>query len=266
MSNTLAILAGNGALPQALAAANPEALFVSFEGLQIEIPNQRHFAASFNRFGALFDALNAAGITTVTFAGAMTRPALDPSSFDAKTMSLAPRLMAAMAGGDDGLLRDIIAVFEEQGFTVQGAHQVLPDLVATTGLLAGESPNAIDQTDAKRGMDILTALSPCDVGQGVVVARGMCLGVETLQGTDAMLGFVAVTPADLRQSGGVFVKAAKIGQDLRVDMPAIGPDTVASVVAAGLNGIVIAAGQVMILERAKTIKAIKAAGLFLLAL
>ena len=266
MSKTLAILAGYGALPQILAAANPDALFVSFEGVAVEVPTQRHFAASFNQFGALFDALRHAGISTVSFAGAMTRPALDPSKFDAKTMALAPRLMAAMAGGDDGLLRDIIAVFEGEGFEVMGAHQVVPDLVAQAGLLAGNAPDAKDQIDAKRGMDILTALSPVDVGQGVVVASGLCLGVETLQGTDAMLNFVAATPKHLRHSGGVFVKAAKTAQDLRVDMPAIGPDTVASVAAANLNGIVIAAGRVLILERAKTLLAIEAAGLFLLAL
>lgn len=270
MSKTLAILAGYGALPQNLAAANPDALFVSFEGVEIEVPNQPHFAASFNKFGALFDALRDAGITTVTFAGAMTRPALNPAEFDAQTMALAPRLMTAMAGGDDGLLREIIAVFEAEGFQVKGAHQVLPDLVAKAGLLAGNDPADTEMNDAKRGMEILNALSAVDVGQGVVVAAGLCLGVETLQGTDAMLKFVASTPENLRrnQAGarGVFVKAAKTDQDLRIDMPAIGPDTVASVAEAGLAGIVVSAGSVMIVERDETLKAVAAAGLFLLAL
>jgi len=266
MSNSLAILAGQGALPQMLADANADALFVSFEGVDVTVPLPRHYAASFNAFGGLFEALHAADITTVTFAGAMTRPALNPAAFDAKTIALAPRLMAAMAGGDDGLLREVIAVFEAEGFQVKGAHQILPALIAPAGLLAGAEPDATANTDAKRGMAILNALSDMDVGQGVVVANGQCLGVETLQGTDAMLGFVAATPKHLRQTGGVFVKAAKQGQDLRVDMPAIGPDTVASVAAANLSGIVIAADRVMILERAKTLQVIKAAGLFLLAL
>lgn len=266
MSQTLAILAGYGTLPQTLAAANPDALFVSFEGVAVEVPTQHHFAASFNTFGALFDALRVASISTVTFAGAMTRPALNPAEFDAKTMALAPRLMAAMAGGDDGLLREIIVVFEAEGFQVKGAHQVLPDLVAKAGLLAGNEPAASDMADAKRGMEILNALSAVDVGQGVVVAAGLCLGVETLQGTDAMLKFVASTPENLRRGKGVFVKSAKTDQDLRIDMPAIGPDTVASVAAAGLAGLVVSAGSVMILERDKTLQAIAAAGLFLLAL
>jgi len=264
MTASLAILAGHGALPQMLAGANADALFVSFEGVDVTVPLPRHFAASFNQFGTLFETLHTAGITTVTFAGAMTRPALNPVAFDAQTLALAPRLMGAMAGGDDGLLREIVAVFEEQGFEVLGAHQVMPDLVAQAGLLAGQTPDATAYKDANRGMGILKALSDVDVGQGVVVANGLCLGVETLQGTDAMLGFVAATPENLRQTGGVFVKCAKTGQDLRVDMPAIGPDTVASVAAANLDGMVIAAGRVMILERAKTIAAIKAAGLFLL--
>lgn len=266
MSASLAILAGHGALPQLLASANTEALFVSFEGVDVTVPLPRHFAASFNQFGALFETLHAAGINTVTFAGAMTRPALNPAAFDAQTLALAPRLMGAMAGGDDGLLREIVAVFEEQGFVVLGAHQVMPDLVAQAGLLAGHMPDAADMADTKRGMKILVALSGVDVGQGVVVANGLCLGVETLQGTNAMLDFVAASPTHLHKSGGVFVKAAKTGQDLRVDMPAIGPDTVATVAAANLNGIVISAGRVMILERAKTFEAIKAAGLFLQAL
>lgn len=269
MSRRLAILAGHGALPQSLSAANPEALFVSFEGVDVEIPTPQHLAASFNQFGALFEALKAAGITEITFAGAMSRPALNPAVFDAKTIALAPRLMAAMAGGDDGLLREIIAVFEAEGFQVLGAHQVLPELVAEAGLLAGAAPDEAALADAKRGRDILNALSGMDVGQGVVVAQGLCLGVETLQGTDAMLGFVAATPKHLRKpggmKGGVLLKAAKQGQDLRVDMPVIGPETVAAVAAANLGGIVIAAGSVMILERAKTLQAIEAAGLFLLA-
>ncbi|MDO6646773.1 LpxI family protein, partial [Acinetobacter guillouiae] len=84
--------------------------------------------------------------------------------------------------------------------------------------------------------DILLALSPLDVGQGAVVAGGLVLGIETLQGTDALLRFVGDTPAPLRRcQGGVLVKAPKRGQDLRVDMPAIGPDTVRNAAAAGLE-------------------------------
>jgi DUF1009 family protein len=259
-----AILAGQGALPQALAAGDPRAVFVSFAGVPVDVPGCDHIAASFERFGALFDDLKNAGVTQVVFAGAMSRPDLNPALFDAKMMQLAPRLMAAMAGGDDGLLREVVSIFEAEGFSVVGAHTLLPALVADAGVLTGTAGDR-DMADGARGREILAVLGPLDTGQGVVVAGGLCLGIETLQGTDAMLDFVARTPRHLRRAKGVMVKCAKPGQDLRVDMPAIGPETVAAARRAGLAGIVIAAGQVLILDRDLVLSMLGDAGMFLLA-
>jgi DUF1009 family protein len=262
----LAILAGQGALPHLIADANPQALFVHFRGVPVDLPGIDVMEASFERFGEMFDNLRGAGVTEVVFAGGLSRPALNPANFDAKMAHLAPGFMAAMAGGDDGLLRAVIAAFEEDGFAVRGAHQLVPGLTAEPGLLAGPAPSDLDRADALRARAILTALGPLDVGQGVVVADGQALGVETAQGTDAMLRFVAQTPDELRhRARGVLVKAPKPGQDLRIDMPAMGPATVAAAATAGLAGIVIAAGQVLLIDRAQTLRDAEAAGLFLLA-
>ena len=262
----LAILAGQGALPQMIAAERPQALFVHFDGVSVELPANDTLAASYERFGEMFAGLQAAGITEVVFAGGLARPALNPANFDARMQQLAPGFMAAMSGGDDGLLRAVISAFEGEGFAVRGAHEVLPALTAAPGLLAGPGPSDADMRDAGRARAILQALGPLDVGQGVVVADGQALGVETAQGTDAMLGFVAQTPQKLRQrERGVLVKAPKPGQDLRIDMPAIGPETIAAAAKAGLAGIVISAGDVLLIERAETLAAAGAAGLFLLA-
>ncbi|WP_204114264.1 LpxI family protein [Shimia biformata] len=261
----LAILSGAGALPVALAAAHPDAVIVTFAGVDHthDRPVCEH---RFEKMGALFDDLKAQGATDVVFAGGMARPPLDPSAFDATMAGIAPRLVAALQGGDDALLRLVIAVFEEQGFTVRGAHELLPGLTAEEGLLAGPTPSEQQQKDASFATDILLALSPLDVGQGAVVAGGLCLGIETLQGTDALLSFVAATPDKLRRTkGGVLVKAPKRGQDLRVDMPAIGPDTIRNAAAAGLSGVVIAANRVVVLDRDATLAAARDTGLFLLA-
>ena len=262
----LGILAGQGALPQMIAAAHPDALFMHFDGVAVELPDNESVAASFEKFGALFDALRAGEVGEVVFAGGLARPALNPANFDAKMMQLAPGFMAAMQGGDDGLLRAVIAAFEAEGFTVRGAHELVDGLTASPGLLAGPEPGEIDLADMARARAILAALGPLDVGQGVVVADGQALGVETAQGTDAMLRFVAETPEALRQRArGVFVKAPKPGQDLRIDMPAVGPGTVAAVAKAGLAGIVITAGEVLVLEREASLRAAEEAGVFLLA-
>ncbi|WP_163849735.1 UDP-2,3-diacylglucosamine diphosphatase LpxI domain-containing protein [Pseudooceanicola aestuarii] len=259
----LGVIAGAGALPAALAAADPQALCIAFEGADVALPEDRLFRHRIERLGGVFDALRAGGVTRVVLAGAMARPALDPAALDPVMQALAPRLLAAMQGGDDTLLRLVVAVFEAEGFAVLGAHELLPELTAAAGHLAG--PVVLDRAlaDAARGAAILDALAPVDVGQGCVVAQGLCLGIETLQGTDALLDFVARTPAHLRGEGGVFCKRPKAGQDLRVDMPAIGPDTIAGARAAGLAGICIAARGVVILNRAETLAAAQAAGISL---
>jgi hypothetical protein len=265
MSGRLAILACGGALPVALAAAYPEALCVTFASVAHRLGQgtQEH---RFEQFGVLFEALRAEGVTRLVLAGSLARPALDPARLDPVTMALAPRIMAALRAGDDGLLSTVIAIFEEQGFDVLGAHELLPDLTAAEGLRLGPEPDASDEADALRAADILTALSPLDIGQGCVVAGGQCLGIETAQGTDALLQFVAGTDPNLRpKARGVFFKAAKQGQDLRVDMPAIGPSTIAACAQAGLAGLMIEPGRVMILDRDATLAALQDSGLFLIA-
>jgi hypothetical protein len=266
MGGGLAVIAGEGALPGAVVAENHGALLVRIEGVEAHNPGAPEIAASFERLGQLFDDLRAHGVTEVCLAGAMRRPALNPVAFDPKMRALAPRLGAAMQGGDDALLRLVIAVFEEEGFAVRGAHELAPGLTAGAGLLAGRPPDRAARDDAHRATEILAALGPADVGQACVVAGGLCLGIETVQGTDFLLRQVAATDPGLRRGAkGVLVKRPKPGQDLRVDLPAIGPGTVAGAAAAGLAGIVIAAHAVLILERAATREAAEAAGLFLLA-
>ncbi|SHJ25923.1 hypothetical protein SAMN05444000_106157 [Shimia gijangensis] len=260
----LAILSGAGALPVTLANAYPEAVRVVFHGVDhaMQAPLAQH---RFEKLSVLFEDLKQRGVTRVVLAGAMSRPALDPTQLDPFMMRLAPRLMAAMQGGDDAILRLIITVFEEQGFAVVGAHDLLPEITVLDGVIAGPDPSDAQLADAGRATDILLALSPLDVGQGAVVSAGLCLGIETLQGTDALLRFVADTPEHLRRAkGGVLVKAPKRGQDLRVDMPAIGPETVRNAAAAGLDGIVVSSGKVVLLDRADTLKALNETGLFLL--
>lgn len=263
MTGRLAILACGGALPVALAQNNPDAVLICFvgvpHGLGAEAEEHR-----FEKLGALIERLQSAGVTRVVLAGNLARPTLDPAVFDAETKALAPNLMRAMQGGDDALLSAVISLFEAQGFDVLGAHELLPDLTAREGLCLGPRPDATAEMDAARAADILAALSPLDIGQGCVVAGGQCLGIETAQGTDALLRFVAATdPACRPTAPGVFVKAAKRGQDLRVDMPAIGPATIKAVAAAGLAGVMIEPERVMILERDKTLAALADSGLFL---
>ncbi|WP_424976152.1 LpxI family protein [Dinoroseobacter sp. S124A] len=245
----LALVAGRGGLPLALASALQRAgrpfRVYALEGFAPDLPDVTLFRVE--ALGRLLRDMRKAGISEVCFAGAMQRPPVDMAKLHPLSLSLVPRLMKVIGKGDDRLLREVIAIFEEAGLQVRGAHEVSPDLLATGAV--GRQPTEAERTDAARGAEILSALGPLDLGQGCVVAGGLCLGVETLQGTDAMLGFVAETRGGLAKTAGVFVKRAKPGQDLRIDMPTIGPDTVTAAARAGLSGIAVQEGAVLVLDR-----------------
>lgn len=255
----LCIIAGEGQLPVDLAAAvagaNRPVILAQMQGHTCENPGN-HEVVDFRveKLAALFQALKARQVTDVVLAGTVHRPRIDWRAFDVATLLMAPRILRILSRGDDGLLRAVIAMFEGQGFRIRGAHEFLSDLVASPGTLTARAPTADDLRDAARAREILTALAPKDVAQACIVARNLCLGIESLYGSDALLRYVADNRAARHpHSGGVFAKIAKPGQDLRVDMPVIGPATVEAAVAAGLSGICLEAGRVMILSAADVI-------------
>jgi DUF1009 family protein len=261
----IAVIAGRGALPGIVAAALDTPIVASPEGFAPEglTPD---LVFRIERLVPFMDHLAREGVTRVVFAGAVTRPRLDPALFDAATAQLVPEILSAIRSGDDAALRAVIGMFEDHGFQVIGAHQAAPLLVPGPGVLSGNVTEP-DRRDAARAAEIVAAIGAIDVGQAAVVAQGLCLATEALPGTDAMLDFVARHAAALRPDPkgprGVLYKAPKPGQDLRADLPAIGPETVRGAAAAGLEGIMIAAGGVMVLDRAATVAAADAGGLFL---
>jgi len=254
----LAIIAGLGDLPAAVAGALPDPpLVCALDGFAPEgLAVDRVFR--FERLVPFLRQLTDEGVDRVVFAGAMSRPRFDPASFDPATAQLVPQFLAAIAQGDDAMLRVAISLFEDAGLAVVGLAGIAPQLLVGPGLLGSVAATALDEADAARGRSILDALAPVDVGQGCVVAGGLCLGIEVIFGTDALLADVA---ARRQGRGGVFIKRAKTGQDLRVDLPTIGPATVQAVIAAGLSGICVQQGRVVVLHREQVIADADAAGL-----
>ena len=261
-SGKLALIAGAGGLPAALVASlATRPVICALEGFA---PSGLTLYQTFRveRLAVFLRWLEDQGVTEVCFAGAVQRPALDPSLFDPATATMVPRLLAAMGQGDDATLREVLAIFAEHGFALRGVAEVAPHLIPGPGLYAGTlTPQ--DEKDAARAAAIVTAMGAVDVGQGCVVAGGLCLAVETLPGTDAMLGFVAQIPQGLRPAKGLFYKAPKPTQDRRIDLPAMGVETVRKAAAAGLGGISWQAGGVICLDLAAMQAEATAQGLFL---
>lgn len=271
-TGALAIVAGRGDLPRMLAEecrrqGRPYHLVI-FEGIRLDwVAGHPVIPAVYEKPGRLFAALRQAGCTEIVFAGGIRRPRLSLSRFDFKAVTLAPRLFRALASGDDAALRIVAGIFEDEGLKIVAAHQILADLIVGEGVLTRVAPSEADRRDAARAAEIAEALGRVDVGQGAVVAQGICLGLESIQGTDAMLDMVARSAADFRPdpdgARGVLLKAPKPGQDWRSDLPAIGPGTVEAAHRAGLAGVVVQAGGVLILGRGETIARADDLGLFI---
>lgn len=228
-----------------------------------------HEVVRLGAVGRMLGLLRARRVRDLVLAGRVTRPSLLSFRFDAEGARLVAKLgRRALFGGDDGLLSAVLGVLREEGFNPIGAQELLSELLVEAGLLTRATPDATARADIARGIVVTQALGAADVGQGCIVQQGLVLGVEAIEGTDALLARCAA----LRREGpgGVLVKLVKPRQDVLVDLPVIGPETVRGAAAAGLQGIAIEARSghagTLVVDRDATVAAADAAGLFLIAI
>ena len=291
----LALIAGTGALPPALVARlDTPPLVCAMRGFEPALPVDIGFRLE--HLGSFLAKLKKRGVTRICMAGAVRRPPVDPAEIDAATAPLVPRIQAALTQGDDGALRVFIGIMEEMGFTVVPAHDVAPDLLPRTGVLTKAGPASSHTADAFAGEECVRQMGLADSGQACVIRDGAVVLREDSQGTDAMLKKIAL-PYDTRPSasdpldwafevavdlakevkawfakgiqrpddapGGILFKAPKPDQDRRADLPLIGPRTAMLAAEAGLDGIVVEAGGVMVLDLAAVRRILDAQGMFL---
>lgn len=246
----LALIAGGGDLPGQLARAQAEApLICAYVGAQVQGLNI-DMTFRLETLGTLLVKLAEQGVTQVCFAGGIDRPQLDPSKLDAETAPLVPLFMEALKEGDDGALRVLQSIFETTGFEVVGAHQLVPELVAPPGVLSIKWPDGQMRKDAAKAAGVIEALSYLDVGQACIVGSDQVFAIEAMGGTDHML---STLPNAAKSYPCILFKGPKSGQSKQIDMPTIGPETLEMAHKMGLTGIVVDAGDVIILspERCK---------------
>lgn len=227
-----------------------------------------HSWIKWGEVGRLFDILNKQRCKDIVIVGSVKRPDLAQVRFDLGAVKNLPFLLSLRTGGDNSVLGNIVKFFENKGFQVRGAHEIAPSLLTASGVVTKQSPERVDLEDIETGLEVVKSLGPFDIGQAVVVARGHVLAVEAAEGTDAMLQRCA----ELRQWGaksraersGVLIKCPKSGQDLRIDLPAIGPRTIELAAEAGLKGVAVRAGHVLMADRAGLFEAAARHQLFLL--
>lgn len=270
------LIAGGGVLPFALAdsllAQGRTPIFIGLKGFcdAQRIANYRHHWFSIGQFGSIMTTLRQEGCSDITFIGNLVRPAFRDLRFDWLAVRILPRILKGLRGGDNHILSATASVFEDGGFRVLGVRDLAPDLLMPSGCLTGIQPDVASLSDAAKGQEVLQTISPFDVGQAVVVIDGHVVSIEDIAGTDALLARIK----DLRESGrlraksgrGVLVKAPKRGQDLRLDLPALGPQTIQGVAEAGLAGIAVVAGHSVVAEPQAMVEAADSAGIFVVGL
>lgn len=265
MAAKLGILAGSGRLPGLLIdscrASGRDFFVLAFKGQAdpAVVENAPHAWIRLGAAGQGFAILRAQGVEELVMAGGVRRPSLVDLRPDMQAIRFFARL-GRRGLGDDGLLRAVIDLLESEGFHVVGADQLLPALKAESGPLGAHLPDEQAKADITRGIDVLSALGAADIGQAVVVQQGIVLGVEAVEGTDALIERCGTLKR--AGAGGVLVKFSKPKQETRVDLPTVGPDTIEKAISADLRGVAIEAGSTLVVDRAELVRRADRAGLF----
>lgn len=269
MKPKLGIVAGGGNLPRRIADVcvkeNRPYQILAIEG-QADAKELSKHPVLWCRLGAAakaIDFLHEHEVQEVVMAGPVKRPSLAAIRPDMKALQVITKA-GARAFGDDGILRAVIDVIENEGVKVVGIDSILPNLRPKAGQLGDHRPNEDAERDIARGVEVLAALSALDVGQAVVVQQGMVLGIEAAEGTDRLID----RTSDLAGPGpkGVLIKLPKYGQEERVDLPTIGPKTIDLASKAGLAGIALKADGALVIDNEETIRRADASDIFIVAL
>jgi len=272
VSSPVGVIAGGGVMPFAVADSLSKRgiapVLFALRGAcdPAGLARFRHHWISVGELGRATKLFRSEGCRDLVFIGTLARPAISDIRLDWGTLRVLPHVWASFRGGDDHLLSSIGRIFEREGFRMVGIRDIAPDLLTPEGCFTRAVPDADASADIVLAREVLTALSPFDIGQAVVVIDRHVVGVEDIEGTDGLLARIAGLRRQgrirARESRGVLVKAPKRSQDLRFDLPTIGPRTVEGAANAKLAGIAVVAGSTLVAEPQAMIEQADARGLF----
>ncbi len=246
----LGLIAGYGSFPLELAAAMKQ------QGLELHVVAIREetsrtieeYADSIHwlhvgQVGAMIRAFRQASVTRAVMAGKVQKLHLFRNFRPDMT---AIRGLARLADRrDDSILNALAGLLAEAGIELVSQLTFAGEMLAGTGHLMGPSPDKTALKDMGFGFQQAVGIAALDIGQTVVVQDGAVLAVEAIEGTDAAI----TRGGELGSGRAVVVKVAKPEQDVRFDVPAIGPDTLEAMHASGCWALAVQAGMTLLLER-----------------
>lgn len=263
----LGIIAGGGELPQKLlqwcVANNHPYYALAIQGnAQPEYftDDIKHEWIRIGQAGTGFKRFKEEGVKEIILIGTIKRPTLAELVPDLRTATFFAKL-GTKALGDDGILRALVKEIESEGMKVVGIQEVVPNLLVREGVLTKRKPDKEDEEDIRRGVEVASTLGKLDVGQSVVIQQGLVLGVEGIEGTDKLI----IRCAEYKRKGKapLLVKLRKPQQDMRIDLPTIGAQTIENAYNSGFKGVAVHAGNTLIVNEPEVIKLANKYGMFI---
>ena len=247
--DTLFLIAGNGSYPRLAARGARESgvrriVVAAFEGETD--PSLANFVDEMHwmrvgQLGKMIDGAKASGATASMMAGQIAPGNLFDLRPDFRALLLLAKLKERNA---ETLFGAVAGELEKAGVPLLAATTFLERHLAPEGLVAGPAPKARLLDDIAYGLGIAKEVSRLDIGQTVVVRNGTVLAVEGFDGTDATIR----RGGELGKGKAVVVKVSKPRQDMRFDVPVVGPRTLETAAAAGITAIAMEAGRTLLLE------------------
>ncbi|MGI6681300.1 MAG: LpxI family protein [Bdellovibrionota bacterium] len=254
LDSKIALLAGNGNFPvdfvKNAIKKDIEIVVIKIKGeasLELEKLAKKVYEIKIGEFGKLLKILKKERIKQMAFAGGVKRVNLFGNvKIDAKGLLI---LAKAKTIRDDVILRAATKEIEVNGIQVLSPTVLLENYVAKRGLISNRDFTESEFEDVRFGWNVAKKIGEFDIGQGVVVADGLVVAVEAVEGTDEMIFRAGkLIQKSAKERKGVLVKLVKPQQDLRLDLPTVGPTTLENMNKARLSALAIEAEKTVIID------------------
>jgi|TARA_B110000238_G_scaffold183503_1_gene210084 DUF1009 family protein len=225
-------------------------IIIDFSKKKFFRKNSHSQSFGIGQFSKIFKFLSVNNCKKVLFAGKINRPRFSSLKVDFKGFYYLPRIIKAAKVGDAAMLKTIIKILIKEKIKVIRSNAYNPELTLSKGCYTKLKPSKKDLVSINKGIKSLTMINPNNHVQGLVVRDSIIIGKEKIYGTKKMLQTIIKD----KKSQGILIKFPKKNQDLRIDLPTIGFDTLKDCKKTGIKGIVLKSKQNIFIDKNKSIK------------
>ena len=267
----LGLIVGESSLPNfvinKLLKKNIEFLILDLTKSNIYKRYKNSYSLKITELGKAISILKKNNCKNVIFIGKVERPDISLLKFDRKALFYLPRLFSAFKKGDGNILKEIIKIFKENKLNVVNSMKFTPELIFKDKSINKLKINNTDKSSISKGVKIIKSLSKFDIGQSVVINNGYVLAIEGPEGTDETIKrSLHLSKKYKLKNKSILIKFPKANQDLRIDLPTIGFDTIKNCIKANIKGIALKRSQNIILDKDKIINLVKKNNFFIISI